>query len=1311
MRVKRTIKICLFWLFFGPLCLFGQTYPVHLTTQLVTPFSGYLPDYANTAEEKLKVLVLFTDFTKPSYNIKLKISIQGQGISMQSKSYFFAGPFTVQPGVPLEISGNDLYSLLSSQNLDFTGLDKAQYEQRKVLPEGFYTFCITAYDYNNPVPIQVSNNSCSQAWMILSDPPFLNLPICSSTITATNPQQLAFAFTQMNMGSPNSAANTEYVFELWEIRPQGAIPNNIVQTVPPIFSYTTNITSINYGITEPPLLLGMQYAWRVRAVDITGRDLFKNQGYSQVCTFTYGNIFDGSNLNLNMHAQGVSQRQIKVWWDSLSTFANYNLEFRKTGSGGNWFPVTTTNCHVRILDLEPQTTYEFHVQGSNQDYTSPFSANVNAATLPIPNYQCGETPVVPNSAQFMPLTSANINMIWQVGQFEMRVLELQNPMSNSGMYSGVGKIIMPYGITVNCSFANVSVNSDQVLVQGRVAALTQGVDKWVSNGEMGTIQDGTSDPEVQINSPLTTNSFNVDTANGTVIVGGNIYTYTPNGETFEDSNGNIWVVTADGQVIQAGTQGTGHGPVPESKNIINPSRGIVVFKADVKQLYGLDEFKHQELIHYYLTVKNVIDNTHPSVNWKSVMMQKYDVIDLDYQLNSGLKTDSILFITGTGTIYKPQGAGNNKKLYIIGGKNGDVQELFACYRVKKDSFINIAKINIVSYQQAHNKVTLVPLGNNISIDKSQIQKQLNEIYKQSVAIWDVDVAPAIIVGDTLWDKDGNGRINTGSNLFTRYSKELSAINKYIRAQTYYKSTEYYLVVTNKSTDSLAAGLLGEMPRGRNIGYIFTSTPTPTLIAHELGHGAFALEHSFDGNATLPKNSSTCLMDYTNGIELYKGKYWDYVHNPVTILGVAEGDNDGAMSTENAHKFINAIINKIKKSCKDDSSIVLTGSFIDRFTATDVYLGGIHYDNIFMTVKKPTTTKYVLFHSKGKIQKLKNPEYWNLSSPSSTSTLKPMYYLSIDNRSVELWVSDDKIDILNAYLQDKLEGKNLLIFANGYRPNPPSLIENPKMPDVVNLTDVNGYWKGIDAMFINQIGTRNVVYGDGHHTVATSNHLTQMGFLQNMLEAKCAGGNSFEISKYFVPIAPLTTVVCMGLYHNTLIFKLHTTPNDDGFLTRRNSGRLAGQDLLNKINNGTIKFDKDNDTIDIVSHSMGHAYALGIIDAIKDSPIKYKLGRFYCLAPENGCSSNGSFNLDLFEEVWQYGSNNEKDEIWEQDGIAPQCPIPGILDPKYKKAKHDRIYFPDDINPKNYMDCHTIVHYFWLFSNIKKDEKGYVKKRD
>lgn len=1275
---------------------------MYFHTQIVAPFSGYLGDYANAGEEKLKLILLFTDFSKPSYSIKLKLSVQGQNINIQSKSYFYAGPFTLQPGVPMEISGSELHDLLNSQNLDFTGLSKTQYEQSKVLPEGFYTFCVTAYDYNNPVAIQVSNTSCAQGWMILSDPPFLNLPLCTSTVTPVNPQQLTFAFTQMNMGSPNSAANTEYVFELWEIRPHNAIPNNIVQTTPPIFSYTTNVTAINYGITEPPLLVGMQYAWRVRAVDITGRDLFKNQGYSQVCTFTYGNVMDGANINLNLHAQGVTQRQIKVWWDSLSVFTKYDLEFRKAGTVDQWFPVSTASSHVRVVDLEPNTTYEFHVRGVSDEYTSPYSANVTATTLPPPNYQCGETPPPINFSQFTPLQTASVNSIWQVGQFEMRILELQSGVSPTGMYSGLGAITMAYGIKVNCRFTNVFVNSDQVLVQGKVVALTDGVETWLSNGGMGTIQDGTSEPEIHVNTPLTASSFSVDTANGTVSVGGNTYTYTPNGETFEDSNGNIWVVTADGQVIQVGTQGSGHGPVPESKNVINTSKGTIVFKANAAQLYGFDEYKHPELEHYYLTVKNATDNTHPRVNWKSVMAQKYDAIDLDYQLtSSSLKPDSILFITGTGTVYKAQGSGTKRKLYVIGGKHSDVQELFAAYRYSKDSLVYMAKINVASYKEEQNKVTLVPLG-NVTIDKTQIQKQLNEIYKQSVASWQVDIAPAITVADTMWDKDGNGRVNVGSDIFSRYSNELKAINRYLRKQPYYSSREYYIVVTNKPTDSLSAGLLGEMPRGRNIGYVFTSAPTPTLIAHELGHGAFALEHSFDGNATLPKNSSACLMDYNNGTELYKGKYWDYVHNPTTVVGIFEDDEDGAMKT----KEVNTWLGKIKDACKTNSSM-----HVDKANAVfdiyKTYINGIYYDYIIMQVKSNATQS---IYPKDKITKSVNEMIMMPTGNLNASCL------NVCGGVIKIQVPNNRADILKAYLENKLDGKNLLVFVNGYRTSAPSLTEYPKPGDEVTTTDINGYWSGIDAMFINRIGTRNVVYSDGHHSVTTSNHKSQDEFLKNLVEWQCAA--NLSVSSAFASYSNLLvgipiTLECSKYYHNATNFKLHTTKNTNGFATRRSNGLNAGRDILTKINNGSIVFDKTRDTIDIVCHSMGYAYALGIIDAINASPDKIKLGRFYCLAPENACS--GGTDFSIFEEVWQYGSNEAPPAqggslVWEQDGVAPQCGIPDITSTtKFRNTKHGRVYIPDNTNPKTFLGCHSINNYDWIFAKTKNDP-GYVKPR-
>ncbi|MFO0478211.1 MAG: hypothetical protein ACK50L_05470, partial [Bacteroidota bacterium] len=281
-----------------------QNYPIQLNVILTPPYSGYLPEYATAGNEKLKVILLQKDLTQPTYNVRLAMRLEGNGYSLSTNPFFKGQPISLQAGVPLEISGSDIYEFLNSANLDFAGLNKNSYEQGQALPEGYYSICFTAYDYNSTLPTQVSNQSCTQAWMTLSDPPFLNMPICGSTVQSNTPQNVLFGWTPMNTGSPNSANQTEYIFELWETRPDNqANPNNIVLSAPPVQTYTTDFTTYNYGLTETQLIAGMQYIWRVRAHDKSNRDVFKNQGYSQICTFVYGSKYDGLKLELIANSQ------------------------------------------------------------------------------------------------------------------------------------------------------------------------------------------------------------------------------------------------------------------------------------------------------------------------------------------------------------------------------------------------------------------------------------------------------------------------------------------------------------------------------------------------------------------------------------------------------------------------------------------------------------------------------------------------------------------------------------------------------------------------------------------------------------------------------------------------------------------------------------------------------------------------------------------------------------------------------------------------------------------------------------------------
>jgi hypothetical protein len=526
----------------------AQTFPVQLNAQLVPPLSGYVTDYASPGNENFRLIFLFTDFSRPSYDLKLKIKIQGQGITIQSPSWFFSGPVSLEPGVPKMLSGYDLSDLLNENNLEFSGITRAQYDVAKVLPEGFYTITVTAYDFLNPLPIQVSNEGIAQAWMVLNDPPYLNLPFCGNEVTPQDPQQITFSWTAMNLAAPSSALGSEYTFELWEIFPANQSPGNIIASTPPLYSYTTQQTLVNYGITEPPLVVGRQYVWRVHAHDLENRELFRNNGYSSLCTFTYGNTFNllGNSAQLTLTAQALSSRQALCHWDSLSIYANYRIEFRKVGTT-NWFPFTTNHASLRIPDLEANTNYEAQVTGMLPSGTEgPVSNLATWHTPEKPVYACGESAPPPSQQNFHPLTQASTGMIWQIGQFEMMVTSLNGNANTAGWYSGLGKVVMPLGWTLACSFSGIQVGEDHVVYSGEVRAITEGASVWLT--------------QYQLNNMLNTTDYsyngNIDTvfvSNGMIIIQGDdgpitISTYEPP-YTIQGGNGTTYTVMPDGSVV------------------------------------------------------------------------------------------------------------------------------------------------------------------------------------------------------------------------------------------------------------------------------------------------------------------------------------------------------------------------------------------------------------------------------------------------------------------------------------------------------------------------------------------------------------------------------------------------------------------------------------------------------------------------------------------------------------------------------------------------------------------------------------------
>jgi hypothetical protein len=315
-----------------------------------------------------------------------------------------------------------------------------------------------------------------------------------------------------------------------------------------------------------------------------------------------------------------------------------------------------------------------------------------------------------------------------------------------------------------------------------------------------------------------------------------------------------------------------------------------------------------------------------------------------------------------------------------------------------------------------------------------------------------------------------------------------------------------------------------------------------------------------------------------------------------------------------------------------------------------------------------------------------------------------------------WLRDVVYNHLGVDLSSKLKladpPKRVLIFVNGYRPT--SLgstfeenfedirsngLEFPNSLNRLFTTDRYNYWhpwKQIDDTFKLRINPTEFYYADGHHSVSTSNHRSLLNFTtnSNLYPKRCPNPK-----KHTCYTTSTVGSRLFGSKRAKTYSLLATKSNRRGFAMRKNSGRIAGRNLYQMLNE--LPNSSRNDTLYLVVHSMGFAYAQGMIDQLRG---KINFGGYYILAPEN--AEAGLVNRKEWKQVWQYGSNlhsEKQDEPCLQDGVAPQSSVNGL-------TEQQRIYFPKALyKHKGYFDSHFVGYYDWVL-RIPKGKKGYIRQR-
>lgn len=932
--VISTFPVLMLFLFISPVTkVEAQVYPVSVITQLTPPYTVNLEDYLAPGCEQLKVIIVQRDLTQAPYKLYLRMEIElnGKTIIRTSPNYI-PQPFTLEPGIPTLLSGSSLAPFFDPANMEFTGYSRDQYIRTKILPEGAYIITFTAYDWTRR-DVSLSHGGSFFCYLARSGPPMLNLPFNNALVTSSSPQYVNFQWLPGTASSPNSAFSTRYRFELFEMRVGGISPSEIVTSTRPFFVSETDRNNLVYSIPEPLLEKGMRYVWRVRAYDVRGKDYIRNNGMSEVFSFVYGEgeggILDFGEIG-NFVAGALSPRKAKLSWDASDDYASYKIYYRKKGKENKWYESETVQSSAELNGLTPGTVYECRVQGKKMNAWGSFSSTDTVLMPAIPVIECG-SPFTPlDVANHEPLPELMKLQTFDAGGFMVTVIDPYAMTTVPGRFTGKGFVQVPlFGHKkIRCEFKDIFINTDFQMTEGSIRLIYDhsgnnaiwDIDEVFEGGtENGSVISGKEEVDLVIPDIVITASESImlDTARDEILVvveaqdtfridvAEALRENAGSSLTVQDSEGNLYSVdTKTGKTVSLGKvppQGSPQQLATPLPGVIDNRKGKVIFEAipnQTKFAFDKRDVKYARsniFMEEYETMETE-DGELYDIPFKLIPAGETDVVLARAELKGKtVKADSIVFRSGTGTIYKAEKTGNDEFLLTLpSGKANDGIDVYATYTDSKGKTYVLGKLKVISYPVRQPRLTLVPVnGNGTNIDPAVVKEELDRIYHKVGVDWEVNL-------DENFETTIDSLDIQDSGLFSMYTEGMKKLNNefVMSKQQSFDASAVYLFLLQHSDDGVATG---DMPRGKQFGYIFTETARTAgneaiyrTIAHEIAHGAFSLSHTFDEKYQIPEKTTTNLLDYTAGTDLVKHQ-WDAIHDPGLVIGMFERDEEGMMS--------------------------------------------------------------------------------------------------------------------------------------------------------------------------------------------------------------------------------------------------------------------------------------------------------------------------------------------------------------------------------------------------------------------------------
>ena len=1017
----------------------AQTYPVTISTQITQPSPIYLSNYADatTINSPIKIQIALNDLTISNRQIRLKCYFQGQSISLMTNDFVVgARNLFLEGGVPLQLTNVDLAPYFEYQNL--VGINPNQYAQ--ALPEGIYNFSVEVYDFATNK--KLSKKTSVTTIIFQNDPPFLNLPLNNASIMQQNIQNIIFSWTPRQI----NVSNVEYEFSLVEIWDKYTPVQNAFLYSPPLYTTTTRSTTLQYGVSEPQLLPGKKYAWRVKAKALLGAEevgVFKNNGYSEIFAFDYETY---CTTPLAITTTDISQDQAKITWSGDIDNFDYQVNYREKNANSDWYKIVTPREFATISNLKPNATYEYTVGASCEvgKYThSTVHEFTTIAKDEIAFVGCGIKPDPADLANKNPLPELFANDVVKAGDFPIVVL---HSTGSNGKFSGDGYVTLPFlekfrtlidaanaaggpdigkYSRIRITFDNIGINTDFKLISGEIIASYDPTWKGMADGDQ-ILTDilGSDGKPIEGKLDYVVKSATLNPDGSTTITGENGAVTTlpksPYDQVYTDKNGTTVTIPANGSA--APTIGA---PAPGGKATASNTNGMsssgevaqisspdvrITFEDSKDSKYAFDpqpENGSAKLKSSYEVIPTG-DGKIYKVNYKAVSdLNGDDYVVAKAEFSKGKKNSDIVFKTITGGKVDAEWTSDNTakialKKTLNFGKDGiiatvkgtPVKSAQDTTKTVEGKYDVAGKLNVWHLtKKSPISVTLLSVNGASTPSVGEAEKFLNEVYNKAGISFTVTTQNVKINALPAEIECGN------SDLLNVYTDGQIDIISQIESNADFKYNEktYYVLYTGKSGQD---GYDGFMPLGGQYAFVFNSGNLKTA-AHELGHGIFGLKHPFSTNAESDKTN--LLMDYGNGTVLSHND-WDIIHSGGWKFYGFQKSSAGALAGGYG-------ISPNFEFVKTKLTSVYSGEYIaeDGFTSgfSDLFNG-----EIVNYVWDDKEQKYVYIHSVNGVEKRE------IHAVTKTVTGNPWIWLFANNKgecNVDKKYIRTKYDYIKSYM--------------------------------------------------------------------------------------------------------------------------------------------------------------------------------------------------------------------------------------------------------------------------------------------------------